>query len=233
MNTATNNPTQKPVSKLNVVQLSTRSLFLLTSFCAVGIALVHQLDIFGTVILFAVASGASIIMFRRHEFGQRRFWLQASWGVLLPLCCLFTDPIVFRRADFGEQVYPPFVLTCYSFIAWQMLMLGASWFLKPTQPRWSSFLAGSLMAGALFAACVGLALLPATLLFSLMILGLPGFTPLFTAVVFFNAGQIAWRVASLEESSSTRRGLAVLGGVSSIFIAAAPYFILRVTNVAV
>ena len=210
--------------QLDAVRFSIKSLFLLTFLCAVGIALVKQFHLAGTVILFIVAGVASIVMLRRGDFAERRFWLQATWGVLLPLSCLFTDPMVFRDFDFEGGPLSPSTVACYCFISWQMLMLAASWFLKPTQARWGSFVAGNLIAGSLFAAGVALFLVIPAILFSFVIIGLPGLTPWFTMIAFFRGYQYCWRVGSQAESPSVKYGLAGLGCLVSISIGVAAYF---------
>jgi hypothetical protein len=79
------------------------------------------------------------------------------------------------------------------------------------QPIWGSFVAGNLYAGSVFAGFVALGLALPTLLFSLMFVGLPGFTPWFTMVVYLNAARFCWRVGRRLDNRGARFLLAGLG----------------------
>lgn len=189
------------------------SLFVLTALCAVGIALVRQLEIWGTVILF-IAGGLASLWLRKNPIPTGRFWLQAIWGVLLPLCCLFTDPGIFRDAGFGGRI-SPLSFSCYVFIAWQMMILIASWFLTSAHPRWAAFLSGNLIAGAAFAAVIAAFLIVPALIGSLFLLGLPGLTPCLTARVYFRAYQSCSQITARWDKDQETK-LRACGMITSI-----------------
>ncbi len=224
MATAHELPTISTPAELDAVQFGMKSLFLLTLLCAAGIALVKQLDMIGAVIIFVAAGGGTIIMHCLPEFRVRRFWFHALWGILLPICCLVTDPLmVFRNFELSDGTLSPYSFGCYSFISWQMLMLCVSWFLKPSQPLLNSFVSGNLFAGTLFAALIGLILVIPAFVFSFFLLmGSPGFTPLLTMLVFFDGSQQCWENGSTA-GETPRLRLAALGCMFSVAIGLAAY----------
>jgi hypothetical protein len=106
-------------------------------------------------------------------------------GILLPLLCMIFDPAGF----FFNHPYQVFI---YLFIGLEMVTL-AIWLVRGQSFSNSgvAMIAGILFLGALFSLVVGLILLPLSLIFSLMLIGILGFTPFFTAVAFYRNGRCA------------------------------------------
>ena len=204
------------------LRFSIRSLLVLTVVCALTIVLIDQLWIVGTIILFVASAVASLVLRRPEYRAQRRFWLQGIWGILMPLACLVTDPMFFLTSGVKPEApfeafndpsnFRPYAAASYAFILWQMTMLVASWFATKHQAMWSAWLAGNLYAGALFAGGIGVCMLPMAAIASIMLVGLPGFTPLITAVVFFRTAGQVWQPIR-ENGAEPRHQLVLILGL--------------------
>ncbi len=107
------------------------------------------------------------------------------FGILLPLFCLMFDPGEF----FFRHPYQGFI---YLFIGLEMitLIIWLGWG-QSFSNRGVAIIAGILFLGALFSLVVGLILLPLSLIFSVVLIGILGFTPFFTAVAFYRNGRRA------------------------------------------
>ncbi|HEX8247497.1 MAG TPA: hypothetical protein VF599_04875 [Pyrinomonadaceae bacterium] len=126
--------------------------------------------------------------FRRQQFqkeateSQRNFdWI---FGVVLPVICFALDPIVFK-SGFGEPSLlgdlKPFAYAL-SFVS---VMAMAAWLIWGARLKWmNAFLAGLFAVGGLISLVVGIILLPFSLLGLFFLIGILGFTPLFTSIVF-------------------------------------------------
>lgn len=108
-----------------------------------------------------------------------------TFGILLPLFCLIFDPAEF----FWSHPYQGFI---YLFIGLEMitLIIWLGWG-QSCSNTGVAIIAGILLLGALFSLVVGLILLPLSVIFSVILIGILGFTPFFTAVVFYRNGRRA------------------------------------------
>lgn len=131
---------------------------------------------------------------------QRKFdWI---FGVILPVICFVFDPIVFKGKAWGVAVlgnYKPFAYLL-SFVS---IMAIAAWLIWGAKLKWlNGFLAGLFFIGGLISLGVGIVLIPISLMGLIILVGVLGFTPLFTALVFlrnaFRAVQSSKTI--LEES---------------------------------
>lgn len=124
---------------------------------------------------------------------QRRF--DITFGIILPVLCFVFDPIVFRewRTD-GGGIYGRFQPYAYTVGTLEMVAL-AAWLLRAGGAgRPPAALGGVLFAGGLFSLAVGMAILPFSLVGLFLFVGVFGFTPFPTAVVYLRNG---WRAAAL------------------------------------
>jgi hypothetical protein len=124
---------------------------------------------------------------------QRKFdWI---FGVILPVICFIADPIVFKGESFGTpwlETFKPFAYVL-SFVA---VMAASAWLI------WGEKLKGfnAILAG-LFAVCglislgIGIVLFPLSLFGLVVIIGVLGFTPLFTSIVYLRNAARAYQTA--------------------------------------
>ncbi len=124
---------------------------------------------------------------------QRKFdWI---FGVILPVICFVADPIVFKGAAFGNAQFGTFKPFAYvlSFVS---IMATSAWLI------WGEKLKGfNIILAGLFAVCglislgIGIILFPLSLLGLIIIIGVLGFTPLFTSIVYIRNAVRAYKTA--------------------------------------
>jgi hypothetical protein len=169
----------------------------------------------------SILSGAPVVTqqgFWVRQFGPNRTRGQdvfdVIFGLVLPIACFLVDPIVFKSAAvFGPPLLEDFQLIAYVVSAIEM---GAFLVWRTFPKRVSTFapaFAGIFLAGAFFSIVVGLAILPFTLLALLMVIGLPGLTPFFSAFVYLRNGIRAMRVQPNDSTLALRFVVAVLGAM--------------------
>lgn len=133
--------------------------------------------------------------FWRRQFGeivtakQIKFdWLM---GVFLPIVCFYFDPFVFRdwssgsdsHALLGSYQTPAYVL------AYAAIMSQTAWMLWGERTGAFALIIGIVLSIAAIASLIiGLILFPFSLLGMVWLIGLLGFTPLMTAVVYARTG---------------------------------------------
>jgi hypothetical protein len=158
--------------------------------------------------------------------GQKIF--DAVVGLLLPALCLYFDPIVFRGgvAGLGEPALSRYRLFAYGVIALELAVLALWLFTGERLKEWGGMLGGAMLAGALFALAVGVLILPYTLLGLLILVGVLGFTPFFTAFVYLR--NAARALGTSEPYLGAWRRAAALTLGAAISVGAPAYAHLRV-----
>ena len=138
--------------------------------------------------------------FWRRQFGEtvsgrQKFW---DWtlGVGMPLVCFYFDPIVFREWSGGQgMLLARFQMPVYV-LAYGSIMALAAWLLWGHRLGPFKLTAGLVMAGgAVMASILAVILFPFALVGSLFIIGLLGFTPIFTAIIYWRNAARALRAA--------------------------------------
>jgi hypothetical protein len=146
-----------------------------------------------------------------------------AFGVVVPLICVAADPIVFRSGGpvgplFGA--YRPFayVLSIASILAM------AAWLLWGAKLKWlAAPISGLFFFGGSISLLVGVILLPFSIIGILFFfVGLLGFTPLFSAVVFLRNGARAYSASLMELEDRAAWQAAFLAG---LFCFVFPYVI--------
>ena len=129
---------------------------------------------------------ATVLVDRPIRF---RMWNQFTWGVLMPLVCIFGDPFVFGSFENGRIVYlSQYGVACYAFVGFQIFVLLLSWFVPRQYSMLNEFVSGVLFVGGVFAFGVAVILSPLTLFGTLaMGLGFPGITPWLTGFVYLKS----------------------------------------------
>lgn len=154
--------------------------------------------------------------FFRHDIPKQSFF---DWvfGVILPVICFAFDPIVFRQPDallggWGIFAYTLSYVSIMSLMAFMLFGNKLGWI--------NAVLGGLFGAGALISLVVGLILLPFSLLGLLFLIGALGFTPLFTARVYWRNAKLAFGYA---KESIDHRTLIYVGIISALFSFTVPY----------
>jgi hypothetical protein len=132
------------------------------------------------------------------------------FGIAAPLLCLYFDPGLLR----GNNALGPKLLTSlrlFAHLEMGISILVLAYYLVTR--RDSSFLAGALYAGALFAFLAGILMLPLTLVGLFAIIGIPGLTPFFTAYVFWRNAKRCWRQTSVGGHGHITFSVALLAAV--------------------
>lgn len=166
----------------------------------------------------------------RASFWQRQFQQEPTrgqiifdvfLGIVLPILCFIFDPIIFRGNFFGGaalfgRIQLPVYLMAFIEISALTIWLCAGKRLG----RRSVALGGFLYAGALISFLIGVVLFPLSVIgIALAGLGLLGFTPFFTALVYWRNGQRAFNL-SPDEASAGRKFAAL--ALALVFVLGLP-----------
>lgn len=140
----------------------------------------------------------------KKGFWRRQFQKEATesqtnfdwaFGVVLPVICFALDPIVFKNGFAGEAILG--VLKPFAYVlSFVSVMTMAAWLVWGAKLKWlNGFLAGLFAVGGVISLAVGIVLLPLSLLGALVLIGILGFTPLFTSIVFLRNATRAFHAA--------------------------------------
>ena len=147
------------------------------------------------------------------RFWRRQFVLPATtpqiifdvvFGMVGLVLWFVFDPVVFRYGAMGRPLFQEFQLFAYSFSALEIAVLSAWLLFGARLPRGRGFIGGVLMAGALFCLATGLVLLPFSVLGLMFGIGIFGFTPFATAIIYLRNGSRAVQ----SSNAATRISLA-------------------------
>lgn len=117
-----------------------------------------------------------------------------SFGVVAPVLCFVFDPLVFR-GEFDTPLFPQFQAFVYMVSAIEIVVL-IMWLVcgQRLQPR-TRLLGGVLTTGALFSGLIGIVILPFTLIGLFFGIGIFGFVPFLTALVYLRNARGAFQLA--------------------------------------
>jgi len=131
---------------------------------------------------------------------MKRLFFDLGFGVVLPVFCLWIDPIVFKHSGMGVPMLgflrPEAYLTtglCIGTLLW--------WKFLPRDP-WG-VLTGWLALGGTVSMLVGVVILPVSLVGLFLGVGVMGVLPWLCALVFFRNAREAWRDARAKEKPET------------------------------
>jgi hypothetical protein len=163
-------------------------------------------------------------------FWQRQFQPQATlkqaifdvfFGIAMPVACFTFDPMIFRGNFmggwplFGKLQFPVYAMAFIEISALTIWLCG-----RRRLGDYAVAIGGFLYAGALISLLIGIILFPLSLLgIAFAGLGLLGFTPFFTALVFWRNGRRAFGLN--PEAAGGRRKLASLA-LALVFVMGAP-----------
>jgi hypothetical protein len=143
------------------------------------------------------------------------------FGIALPVACFVFDPLIFQGWLLEEGLASEFRLFVYMVSAIEIGMLLCWFTFRQELETFAAPFAGVFIAGGLFSALIGFLILPVSVIGTMWIIGLAGFTPFFTAVVYLRNGARAMQ-AQLNNSVFTVRYLIAL--VAAFLVIAFPLF---------
>lgn len=124
-----------------------------------------------------------------------------SFGVIAPIICFIFDPIVFQSGIGGPPLFPSYQTFVYLFSGFQIFLL-CFWLVSGPRSAFANVAIGAvLFSGGLFCAAVGCLLAPYSVLGLLFVVGILGFVPFVTAVVYLRNG---WRALNTGLSDIPR-----------------------------
>lgn len=126
----------------------------------------------------------------RKGFWRRQFQKEATraqkyfdwiFGVILPVVCFVFDPLVFKGGGALFGTYKPFAYV----LSFASVMAMSAWLIWGEKLGWfNAVLAGFFAVAGLISLGIGVVLFPFSLLGLVVIIGVLGFTPLMTAIVY-------------------------------------------------
>jgi hypothetical protein len=116
------------------------------------------------------------------------------FGVIAPVLCFVFDPIVFK-SDFDDGLLPAYQSFTYMVSGLEILLL-IVWLIcgRELRPH-TRLIGGLLVSGALFSSIIGVIILPFSLLGLMLGIGIFGFIPFLTALVYWRNGRDAFQLA--------------------------------------
>ena len=112
-------------------------------------------------------------------------------GIVVPLLCLWIDPIIFDASIGQPPLAGSYTHVCLGYMSLAMFSL-AAWLISHRLP---SVFTGLLFGGWAFSLLLGLALLPLSIIGLLLLIGILGLSPFLTAATFWHCAKQAREVA--------------------------------------
>jgi hypothetical protein len=205
------------------LQFSLRAIMIAQAVCALFCGLFVMAGIFALLAAFAVTLIYCWVGVRPENARLKRFLVDLLGGAVFPVLCVLYDPVVFRGDGwFGGANRQAFA---YVAIAFQIVALLCWLAASPWCGRLSAVFAGVLFAGAIMAVCIGVPILPLSIIGLIVLIGLLGFAPFLTAYVFFRNSLYAWRQAGACSGRAARVVLFVLGALLATAAPVLLYFV--------
>lgn len=176
---------------------------------------------------------------RLKGFFARQFAVQRTrsqdrfdvlFGVVLPVLCFEFDPLIFKGTFVGEPLAGELQLPVYAISAVQITAMVIWLTFRDRLKSFSGPIAGVLFLGGLFSSLVAVLLLPVTLIGLLFVIGLAGFTPFLTGVVYLRNGVRGFRT---HEKNTAYRSRYSVGIASALIAVALPIFVAGRTSVVI
>lgn len=134
--------------------------------------------------------------------GQEKF--DRWFGVAIPVACYFFDPLIFQGLMLDHGLLEEYRLFVYMVSAIEIGMLLCWFTFRRDLETFAAPFAGVLFAGGLFSALIGVLILPLSVLGMLYVIGLLGFIPFVTAVVYLRNGVRAMRAQIVNSAFQMR-----------------------------
>lgn len=152
---------------------------------------------------------------------QRTFdWL---FGVIFPVVCFVFDPTVFKGGGGLGGAFLGHIKPFAYVLSFVSVMAMAAWLIWGDKLKWvNGFLAGLFAVGGIISFGIGIVLLPYSLLGLFVLIGILGFTPLLTAIVF---SRNALRTFNSAKPFLEMKTLIHAFALSAILSAVVPYIL--------
>jgi hypothetical protein len=177
--------------------------------------------------------------FRLSKFFTRQFDLQRTkyqdrfdvlFGVVLPVLCFEFDPLIFKGNFLGEPLAGDYQLLVYAISTLQITAMVVWLTCRDRLKSFSGPIAGVLFLGGLFSLVIGVILLPVTLIGLFFVIGLAGFAPFFTGIVYLRNGVRGFKSHEKNYAYTSRFSV----GIASALIALTlPIFVAQRMSVAI
>jgi hypothetical protein len=141
---------------------------------------------------------------------QSQLIFDVMFGIFAPVLCFVFDPIVFRSWA-GGALFPDYQTFAYLFSGLEIVLLSFWLITGAGFPIWNRTIGGVLLVGAAFCAAAGVALAPFSLIGLVFGIGVLGFTPFLSALVYLRNGLRALRTGDGEALNLRPTGATILG----------------------
>ena len=128
------------------------------------------------------------------------------FGVALPVACFVFDPLIFQGWVLNDGLLEDYRLFVYIVSAIEIGLLLCWFTFRRELEAVAAPFAGVFIAGGLFSLLIGVLILPLSVIGTLWVIGIAGFTPFFTGIVYLRNGARAMR-AQLNNSAFAHRYL--------------------------
>lgn len=152
--------------------------------------------------------------------GQKKFdWI---FGVIMPVICIYFDPIVFRHT-FGSEAYLARIATFSYVLSFVAIIATMAWLLWGDKLKWvNAPLSGLFAVSSAAAFAIGIYIAPLSAVGLIILIGALGFTPLFSSFVFLRNAVRAYRAAKPSLENDLLQSSFALSAVASAVI---PYLL--------
>lgn len=166
-----------------------------------------------------------------NGFWRRQFQTQSTkaqtkfdwaFGVILPIVCFTFDPIVFQGGSgfYGAALLEEYKAAAYILSFVSVMAMAARLIWGEKLKSLNAVLAGFFAAGALISLGIGILIAPLSLLGLIILIGVLGFTPLFTSIVYLRN---ALRAFESAKPFFEKPNLMRVAALSAILTAVVPY----------
>ena len=169
----------------------------------------------------------------RKTFWKRQFQVEATekqkvfdgiFGVVLPVICFLFDPIVFKGGIWGFS--DPFFGSYKAFayiLSFALVMALLAFLMFGEKLKWlNGLLSGLFAVGALISLAIGIVISPISILGLIVLIGVLGFTPLFTGFVLARNSARAYKSAQPILDKKLRINCFALSAIFSLVL---PYLV--------
>lgn len=150
------------------------------------------------------------------EITKPQIIFDIAFGIIGPILCFAFDPVVFRGGVGGDPLFPNFKVYVYLFSGMELLMLSLWLGAGAGFQLWNDLSGAALLVGGVFCLAAGVILMPFSLMGLIIGIGVFGFTPFLTGIVFLRNGVRALQSPRTHTSVFNRAVTILLGSLVAI-----------------